>query len=82
MAIEYKVRKLIAEKLKIDIIDVEPEKRLDTLGADSLDIVELVMSIEELLEIDDIEDEDKNLKEKPWSVMTKVGEIVTFAESV
>ncbi|MBA3013044.1 MAG: acyl carrier protein [Proteobacteria bacterium] len=57
MTIETKVRKVIAEKIPdIDIEDVVPEASLiEDLGADSLTIVELVMSMEEIfdIEIDD-----------------------------
>jgi acyl carrier protein len=59
MTVETKVRKIIAEKLTgVDIEDVVPEASLvDDLGADSLALVELVMSIEEAFDID-IDDED------------------------
>jgi len=57
LTIETKVRKVIAEKIpNIDIEDVVPEASLiEDLGADSLTIVELVMSMEEIfdIEIDD-----------------------------
>lgn len=57
MTIETKVRKVIAEKIpNIDIEDVIPEASLiEDLGADSLTIVELIMSMEEIfdIEIDD-----------------------------
>ena len=57
MTIEAKVRNVIAEKIPgVDIEDVVPEASLiEDLGADSLTIVELVMSMEELfdIEIDD-----------------------------
>ena len=57
MTIETKVRKVISEKIPdIDIEDVVPEASLiEDLGADSLTIVELVMSMEEIfdIEIDD-----------------------------
>ncbi|HSL60548.1 MAG TPA: acyl carrier protein [Desulfotignum sp.] len=57
MTIETKVKKIIAEKIPdIDIEDVVPEASLiDDLGADSLTIVELIMSMEEIfaIEIDD-----------------------------
>ncbi len=54
MTIETKVRKVIAEKIPdIDIEDVVPEASLiDDLGADSLTIVELIMSMEEIFEIE------------------------------
>jgi len=57
MTIETKVRKMIAEKIpNLDIEDVVPEASLiEDLGADSLTIVELIMSMEENfdIEIDD-----------------------------
>jgi acyl carrier protein len=58
MTIETKVKKVIAEKIPdIDIEDVVPEASLiDDLGADSLTIVELIMSMEEVFEIE-IDDE-------------------------
>lgn len=58
MTIETKVRKVITEKISgIDIEDVVPEASLiDDLGADSLTIVELIMSMEEIFEIE-IDDE-------------------------
>lgn len=59
MTIETKVQKVIAEKIPgVDIDDVVPNASLiEDLGADSLTIVELVMSMEEIFEIE-IDDED------------------------
>ncbi len=58
MKIEEKVKKLIAEKLDVDINDVIPEASLiDDLGADSLAIVELIMTMEEEFDIE-VPDED------------------------
>ncbi|MCP3899712.1 MAG: acyl carrier protein [Desulfobacteraceae bacterium] len=59
MTVEAKVKKVIAQKLQnIDIEDVVPEASLiEDLGADSLAIIELVMSMEETFNID-IEDDD------------------------
>ncbi|MEZ4551270.1 MAG: acyl carrier protein [Desulfobacterales bacterium] len=58
MRIEDKVKKIIAEKLDVDISDVVPEASLiDDLGADSLAIVELIMTMEEEFDID-VPDED------------------------
>ena len=48
MSIEDKVKKIIAEKLSVDLEEVVPEASfIDDLGADSLDLVELIMSMEE-----------------------------------
>jgi acyl carrier protein len=58
MSVEDKIKKIIAEKLSVDIEEVVPEASfVDDLGADSLDLVELIMSMEEEFDID-ISDED------------------------
>ena len=58
MSVEDKVKKIIAEKLSVDPSEVVPEaKFVDDLGADSLDLVELIMTMEEEFDID-ISDED------------------------
>ena len=58
MTAEDKIKKMIAEKLSVDLSEVVPEASfVDDLGADSLDLVELVMSMEEEFDID-ISDED------------------------
>ena len=62
MRIEDKVKKIIAEKLDVDIKDVVPEASLiDDLGADSLDITELMMALEEEYEIE-IDDDANRLE--------------------
>lgn len=58
MSTEDKVKKIIAEKLSVDLVEVIPEASfVDDLGADSLDLVELIMTMEEEFDID-ISDED------------------------
>jgi acyl carrier protein len=58
MSAEDKVKKIIAEKLGVDLSEVVPEASfVDDLGADSLDLVELIMSMEEEFDTD-ISDED------------------------
>ena len=58
MSMEEKVKKIIAEKLSVDLAEVIPEASfVDDLGADSLDLVELIMTMEEEFDID-ISDED------------------------
>lgn len=57
-SVEDKVKKIIAEKLSVDMEDIVPEANfVDDLGADSLDLVELIMTMEEEFDID-ISDED------------------------
>ncbi|QTA81170.1 Acyl carrier protein [Desulfonema limicola] len=58
MSIQDKVVKIIAEKLSVDIAEIVPEASfVDDLGADSLDLVELIMSMEEEFDVE-ISDED------------------------
>ncbi|MGH9397540.1 MAG: acyl carrier protein [Terriglobia bacterium] len=57
-SIDEKVKQLIVEQLGVDEAEVTPTAHfIDDLGADSLDIVELVMTFEESFEIE-IPDED------------------------
>ena len=58
MSIEQKIKAIIIEQLGVDEDEVTPQASfLDDLGADSLDIVELVMAMEEEFKIE-IPDED------------------------
>jgi acyl carrier protein len=58
MSVEEKVKEIIVEQLGVDEDEVTPEASFtDDLGADSLDIVELVMAFEEEFGIE-IPDED------------------------
>lgn len=62
MSIEDKVKKIIAEKLKVGIEDVIPEAHfVKDLGANSLDIVELIMSMEDLFDIEIEDDQAEKL---------------------
>lgn len=64
MTVETKVKKVISQKIPdIDIEDIVPEASLiEDLGADSLTIVELVMTMEEIFEIEIDEEEAEKLK--------------------
>lgn len=58
MSITDKIVKVISGKLGIDRVEVVPDASLvDDLGADSLDLVELIMSMEEEFDIE-IPDDD------------------------
>ena len=55
---EDRVKEIIAKELEVDAKQLVPEaKFIEDLGADSLDIVELVMALEEEFGVD-IPDED------------------------
>ncbi|QQB43150.1 acyl carrier protein [Kingella denitrificans] len=48
MSVEQKVKSIVAEQLGVAIEEVKNESSFqDDLGADSLDVVELVMALEE-----------------------------------
>jgi acyl carrier protein len=66
MSVEEKVKKIIMDQLGVSADEVTPEASfVDDLGADSLDLTELIMAMEEefSLEIDD-EESQKLLKVK------------------
>lgn len=52
-----KVISIIAEKLKMEPAEIRDDSTLSELGADSLDMVEIIMKLEEELAIE-INDED------------------------
>lgn len=58
MAIEARIKAIVADQLGVAEEEIKPESRfIEDLGADSLDIVELVMAMEEEFETD-IPDEE------------------------
>ena len=68
-----KVKEIVADELSVDAGIVTPQARfVEDLGADSLDVVELVMRFEEEFEIE-IPDEDA---EK----ITNVGDAIAYIE--
>lgn len=69
-----RVKRIIVDRLGVDESEVTPEASFkDDLGADSLDIVELVMELEDEFDME-ISDEDA---EK----ITNVGEVISYIES-
>ena len=58
MSLEQKVAAIIVEQLGVSPEEIEPEASfMDDLGADSLDIVELVMAMEEEFDVEIPDDE-------------------------
>ncbi len=73
MAVEDKIREIIVEQLGVTAEEVVPEASfIDDLGADSLDIVELVMAIEEEFGLE-IPDEDAER-------MQSIGDAINYVE--
>ena len=76
--IAQKARELIAESLGVSPDEIRPESSfIDDLGADSLDIVELVMEIEKQFELE-IPDEEA---EKISTVQDAVDYIVANVDA-
>ena len=73
MAVEEKVKQIIVEQLQVDEAEVTPGASFqEDLGADSLDIVELVMAFEEEFSVE-VPDEDA---EK----LQTVGDVIKYIE--
>jgi acyl carrier protein len=56
MSVEEKVKEIVAEQLGVSLDQVKPESKfVEDLGADSLDLTELIMAMEDEfgVEIDD-----------------------------
>jgi len=69
-----KVRDIIAEQLGIEASEITPESTfVDDLGADSLDIVELIMAFEEEFNMEIPDEEAEKI--------SKVGDVVEYLKS-
>ncbi|RKH66347.1 acyl carrier protein [Corallococcus aberystwythensis] len=61
--VEAKIKSIIADQLGVGEDEIKPESSfIEDLGADSLDIVELVMAMEEEFEVEIPDDEAENIK--------------------
>ena len=70
-----KVCELIAEQFSVDVSTITMETSFEEdLGADSLDIVELSMALEEEFDVGELEDEE-------LTSMITVGDLVRFLTS-
>lgn len=77
-SVDERVKHIIVEQLGVDEEEVKPEASfVDDLGADSLDVVELVMALEEEFGVE-ISDEDA---EKLSTVGKAMEYIQTLAKS-
>ncbi|MFZ5954394.1 MAG: acyl carrier protein [Candidatus Dependentiae bacterium] len=73
-SIKEQVVAVIAEKLSIDSSKITEESTLAQLGADSLDLVEIIMRLEEKFDIE-IDDEQA---EK----LQNVGQVIDYIQSL
>lgn len=73
MDVFAKVRGLITEQLGVEESEVAIETSFEELDADSLDIVELVMSLEEEFTLEISDEEVENIK--------TVGDVVRYIEA-
>ena len=73
MAVADKVKDLIASQLNKPVEDITEDKEVvKDLGADSLDVVEMIMSLEEEFNVSVPEDDAMNIK--------TVGDIINLIE--
>jgi acyl carrier protein len=73
MDIYAKVKKLISEQLGVDESEIAKETSFEDLDADSLDIVELVMALEEEFGLEIADEEVEKIK--------SVGDVVRYIET-
>lgn len=74
MTVEAKVKNIIVEQLGVDANRVKAEASfIDDLGADSLDIVELVMAMEEEFDLE--------IPDEAAEKLRTVGDVVVYLQS-
>jgi len=75
MALLDDVKEVVVEQLNVNIDEVKEESKfVEDLGADSLDVVELVMALEEKFDIEIPDEEAESI--------TTVAEAIKFIENV
>jgi acyl carrier protein len=75
MAIFDDVKAVVVEQLNVSADEVKPESKfVDDLGADSLDVVELVMALEEKFDVEIPDDQAEKIQ--------TVQNAVDFIESI
>ena len=74
MSVEAKIKQIIVEQLQLSEEEVTPEASfIEDLGADSLDLTELIMAMEEAFNVE-IADEDAQK-------LYKVKDVLAYIES-
>ena len=69
-----KIAALLAEQFSVDADTITMETTFEELGADSLDIVELTMAVEEELGLENMDEDD-------LSGIAVVGDLVNYLKS-
>ncbi|MBQ8827912.1 MAG: acyl carrier protein [Clostridia bacterium] len=70
-----KVAKIVAEQLGVDESSITPESSIiDDLGADSLDIVELIMAFEQEFNVE--------IPDETAEKITTIGDVIDYINSV
>ena len=69
-----KVKEIVAEGLGVDAADLTAETTFAELGADSLDLMDLVMSFEDAFEVE--------IDTDSLSDLTTIGSVVTYIEGL
>lgn len=68
-----KIKSIVADKLSVNVDDITMETTLEDLGADSLDVVEVIMALEDEFDIE-VSDE---VAEK----ISTVGDLVEYIKT-
>ena len=79
MDIFEKVRSLISEQLDIDEDKITPETTFEDIDADSLDVVELVMALEEEFDLEIADEAVENIKTLA-DVVNYIEESISYLE--
>lgn len=72
MTTEQELIEIIAEQLGVEQSEVTPEKTFAQLGADSLDLTELIMTLERLSK--------REISEKDAEQMKTVSDVINFIQ--
>lgn len=69
-----KVKEIVAEGLGVEAAELTAETTFESLGADSLDLMEMVMSFEDAFEVE--------IDTESVSDLTTIGSVVTYIEGL
>lgn len=73
-AVEERVRSIISDQLGVSEDEVKPESKfIEDMGADSLDIVELIMAMEEEFEVEIPDEEAEKIR--------NVNDVITYIKN-